>query len=207
MRIITEHLSEHVARRKFFQRVEWYYTRRSLEYQLVEKAYAHVEGLFRGVYRDDGSPYMSHLRAVPLALMRNTQKRDVDHHDIIAAIHHDSMEDAELSEEGLRAEYGFIVARLVKGVSKPTLDGFISKKARNEAYHDSFAKKPFRIVRLKLCDRDHNLSSLAYCSREKQERIMSDSWKYYLGYARQHDFLYHEILTRLEYHATMHAVY
>jgi len=184
-------------RDSFFRRIARFFPPLDHRYKLIERAYNDAKDAFREIYREDGTRYFEHLRAVALILIEYLRVKD--YRLIVAALLHDIVEDSSYwTIDRVRAEYGDEVALLVAWLTKPSKEEFESKEARDEMYHGRFRFAPRDFFLIKLADRLHNIISLWACNAEKRARKIAETSAYYLPYAEEHLILYHELLEALE---------
>jgi len=133
----------------------------------VQRAYETAEHFHRGQLRKSGDPYITH----PLAVATILAELGMDTTTIVAALLHDTVEDTGYTIEQLEADFSAEVARLVDGVTK--LDkvkfGAAAEAETIRKMVVAMARDP-RVLVIKLCDRLHNMRTLRFLPREKQER-------------------------------------
>lgn len=181
-------------RASFFQVVDQFFPRGSVEYQLIERAYSTAKDAFRPMQREgSGERYFEHLRAVALILMVHMRVRDAN--IIAAALLHDVIEDIDgWNQDRVAVEFNRSVAQLVWWVTKPGLELFLGdKEARNRAYHQNLNRAPRPALTIKLADRLHNLITLWGVDAEKQRRKVRETQDFYLSLAEKEVILIHEI--------------
>ena len=150
--------------------------------EIVKKAYRIGAEAHDGQRRKSGENYINH----PLAVACILADLHLDCSTIVAAILHDTLEDTELTESRLTAEFGTEVAALVNGVSKVSKTEFNSEKdyeVENIRRLFSAMSKDIRVVLIKLADRIHNLSSLNVHKLEKRKRIVRETQDIYIPIA------------------------
>jgi len=191
-------LKEAENREKFFRRIAALFPTLDQRYVAIEKAYNYAKDAFREDLREEGVRYFEHLRAV--ALICIDYLRIKDHEIIIAALLHDIVEDKEeWTVERVMAEFGYNVAYYVECMTKPDLKSCGgSKEVQSAIYHGKFAILPREFFLIKMADRLHNLTTLHFCSREKQIRKIEETRRYYLPYAAKHLILLHEMEYEIE---------
>jgi len=120
-----------------------------------------------GQYRKSGDPYITH----PLAVATILASLGMDTTTLVAALLHDTIEDTDYSLEAMRTDFGGEVALLVDGVTK--LDrvklGDAAKAETIRKMVVAMAKDP-RVLVIKLADRLHNMRTLTFLPRAKQEQ-------------------------------------
>jgi guanosine-3',5'-bis(diphosphate) 3'-pyrophosphohydrolase len=133
----------------------------------VERAYDVAAYWHRDQKRKSGDPYITHPLAVATILAELGMNTDT----ICAALLHDTVEDTPYTLAELRGEFGEDVAALVDGVTK------LDKVKYGESAEAETVRKmvvamsrDIRVLVIKLSDRLHNMRTLRYLSREKQER-------------------------------------
>jgi GTP diphosphokinase / guanosine-3',5'-bis(diphosphate) 3'-diphosphatase len=133
----------------------------------IERAYDLAARLHAGQSRRSGDPYITH----PLAVATILAELGMPHDTICAALLHDTVEDTQYTVDALRAEFGEDIATLVDGVTK------LDKVKYGEAAQAETVRKmvvamsrDIRVLVIKLADRLHNMRTLRYIPREKQEQ-------------------------------------
>jgi GTP pyrophosphokinase len=144
------------------------------DFKLIVRAYDFAKTAHDGQLRANGKPYFEE-HCVKVA--NHILDLGLDGPLICAALLHDTIEDTSVTVEELQKEFGKEIAFLVEGVSKL---GNI-KYHGNERHVESlrkffvFVAQDVRIVILKLADRWHNLETLEFLPKEKQNRIAVES--------------------------------
>ncbi len=135
---------------------------------MLLRAYEVAELLHRGQQRRSGEPFITH----PLAVAGILADLGVDTTTLVAALLHDTVEDTVYTLERAREEFGEEVAHLVDGVTK------LDKMRLGEAAEAETIRKlilamarDLRVLVIKLADRVHNMRTLGFQPRHKQERI------------------------------------
>lgn len=101
-------------------------------------------------------PYINHLLEVAHLVAEATGGTDPAL--VIAALLHDAIEDCDIAEEVIAAQFGADVAALVVAV---TDDKSLKKEVRKQLQVDRAAGKPARVKLLKLADKTSNLRAMA----------------------------------------------
>jgi GTP pyrophosphokinase len=137
------------------------------EIRRVERAYDVAAYWHREQKRKSGDPYITH----PLAVATILAELGMNTETICAALLHDTVEDTPYTLAELRGEFGDDVAALVDGVTK--LDKVrYGQSAEAETVRKMVVAmaRDIRVLVIKLADRLHNMRTLRYLPREKQER-------------------------------------
>jgi GTP diphosphokinase / guanosine-3',5'-bis(diphosphate) 3'-diphosphatase len=135
---------------------------------MLRRAYEVAELLHREQRRRSGEPFITH----PLAVATILADLGVDTTTLVAALLHDTVEDTAYTLDRAREEFGEEVAHLVDGVTK------LDKLRLGEAAEAETIRKmilamarDLRVLVIKLADRVHNMRTLGFQPRHKQERI------------------------------------
>jgi guanosine-3',5'-bis(diphosphate) 3'-pyrophosphohydrolase len=135
--------------------------------KMVDRAYEVAAHWHAGQMRKSGDPYITHPLAVTTILAELGMNTDT----LCAALLHDTVEDTAYTLAELRKEFGEEVATLVDGVTK------LDRVKYGEAAEAETVRKmvvamsrDIRVLLIKLADRLHNMRTLRYLPREKQER-------------------------------------
>ncbi|GAB3857398.1 RelA/SpoT family protein [Dactylosporangium cerinum] len=135
--------------------------------RLLQRAYDMAEHFHKGQYRKSGDPYITH----PLAVATILADLGMDTTTLVAALLHDTIEDTEYTIERIQVDFGGEVTLLVDGVTK--LDkvklGDAAKAETIRKMVVAMAKDP-RVLVIKLADRLHNMRTLTFLPRPKQEQ-------------------------------------
>ncbi|MFI5362240.1 MAG: RelA/SpoT family protein [Elusimicrobiota bacterium] len=148
-----------------------------LAWDFAEKAHANQS-------RASGDHYITHCVEVADSLI----EWRMDLPTVCAGLLHDTIEDTSTTEAQLRAEFGEEIAMLVLGVTK--LDA-LKFESRDEAQAENWRKmllataQDIRVIIVKLADRLHNMKTLNYLKREKQERIAAETMALYAPLAHR----------------------
>jgi GTP pyrophosphokinase len=135
--------------------------------RLLQRAYDAAARWHEGQYRKSGDPYITH----PLAVANLLAELGMDTTTLVAALLHDTIEDTDYTLDQMRLDFGGEVALLVDGVTK--LDkvklGDAAKAETIRKMVVAMAKDP-RVLVIKLADRLHNMRTLTFLPRPKQEQ-------------------------------------
>ncbi|HEV2375561.1 MAG TPA: bifunctional (p)ppGpp synthetase/guanosine-3',5'-bis(diphosphate) 3'-pyrophosphohydrolase [Streptosporangiaceae bacterium] len=135
--------------------------------RLIERAFEVAAHWHRDQTRRSGDPFITH----PLAVATILAELGMNAESICAALLHDTVEDTAYTLDALRRDFGQDVAALVDGVTK------LDKVKYGDAAEAETVRKmvvamshDIRVLVIKLADRLHNMRTLRFLAREKQER-------------------------------------
>jgi GTP diphosphokinase / guanosine-3',5'-bis(diphosphate) 3'-diphosphatase len=135
--------------------------------RLIERAYEVAAQQHAGQVRKSGDPFITH----PLAVTTILAELGMNSETLCAALLHDTVEDTDYTLTELRKEFGDDVTTLVDGVTK------LDKVKYGDAAQAETVRKmvvamsrDIRVLVIKLADRLHNMRTLRYLPREKQEQ-------------------------------------
>jgi GTP pyrophosphokinase len=151
---------------------------------LIARAYLASSDAHRGQHRRSGEPYIQH----PLAVARIVADLGLDDVTVAAALLHDAVEDTGVSLEDLEADFGPDVAAIVDGVTKLDRIKFDTKEAQQAASMRKMLvamAKDLRVLIIKLCDRLHNMRTIAAMPEWKQERSARETLDIYAPLAHR----------------------
>ena len=137
-------------------------TGKKYDIEKITRAAEYAAMLHEGQFRVSGEPYISH----PIAVAEIVAGLELDTNSICAALLHDTVEDCSDKTNLAEVEklFGAEVAMLVDGLTK-LIDLNIEDK--EEAHIENIRKmllamsKDVRVIFIKLCDRLHNMRTLA----------------------------------------------
>jgi guanosine-3',5'-bis(diphosphate) 3'-pyrophosphohydrolase len=135
--------------------------------RLIERSYDVAAQMHSGQVRKSGDPYITH----PLAVATILAELGMNHETLCAALLHDTIEDTAYTLSELRRDFGEDIAALVDGVTK------LDKVKYGDAAQAETVRKmvvamsrDIRVLVIKLADRLHNMRTLRYLPRAKQEQ-------------------------------------
>ncbi len=152
--------------------------------EIVTRAYQMAARAHASQRRKSGEPYIVH----PLAVARIVADLGLDEVAIAAALLHDAVEDTRIELDDIRRAFGSEVAAIVDGVTKLDRIRFDTKEAQQSA---TFRKmlismsKDLRVLIIKLCDRLHNLRTIAALPDWKRERSALETLHIYAPLAHR----------------------
>ena len=148
------------------------------DFQCVEYALDFAVKAHEGQLRMSGEPYINHPIQTAIILLN----LGMDTATVISAILHDVLEDTKVSEGEVKQKFGEQILSLVIGVTKISKIRYTSEK---EAQAENIRKLFFamaediRVLIIKLADRLHNMRTLDYIGKEKQQRIALETLEIY----------------------------
>ncbi|MBW3611011.1 MAG: bifunctional (p)ppGpp synthetase/guanosine-3',5'-bis(diphosphate) 3'-pyrophosphohydrolase [Actinobacteria bacterium] len=151
---------------------------------MISRAYAVAANAHQGQVRNSGDAYIQH----PLAVAMIVAELGLDEVTVAAALLHDAVEDTAVDLGEVSSTFGPEVATIVDGVTKLDRVRFDSKAAQQAA---SIRKmlvamaKDLRVLIIKLCDRLHNMRTIAALPEAKQERIARETIDIYAPLAHR----------------------
>jgi len=152
--------------------------------ELVRRAYVYAEDAHGQQKRVSGEPYFTH----PVAVAMLIAELGMDPATIAATLLHDVPEDTEKTTDDISQQFGDEIGRLVEGVTKL---GRLQGQSRDMHQAENIRKMfmamadDLRVVVIKLCDRLHNMRTLAPLPPEKQQRIALQTMEIYAPLAHR----------------------
>ena len=137
-------------------------TEKKYDTEKIEQAFEYANELHQGQFRASGEPYISH----PIAVAEIVAGLELDTDSICAALLHDAVEDCseKTSLKEIEKKFGPAVAMLVDGLTKIVT---LQVEDKEEAHIETLRKmllamsRDIRVIFIKLCDRLHNMRTLA----------------------------------------------
>ena len=159
---------------------------RNYNREKIEAAYEYANELHKGQKRQSGEPYISH----PVAVAEIVAGLGLDTDSICAALLHDTVEDCadKTSLAVITEKFGQSVAMLVDGLTKIKL---INVEDKEEANIENIRKmllamsKDIRVIFVKLCDRLHNMRTLAAKKEDRRRAIALETMYIYAPLAHR----------------------
>jgi hypothetical protein len=137
--------------------------------ELIERAYAVAAYWHRDQRRYSGVPYIQH----PAAVATITARMGMGVPGVCAALLHDVIEDTDCPPAELRREFGKQIADLVEGVTRwKASDSYTTVDAVDEP-----------VLKLRLADRLHNMQTLHWVPRARQERVCRQTLDFFVPLA------------------------
>ena len=137
-------------------------TEKKYDIEKITLAFEYANELHQGQFRASGEPYISH----PIAVAEIVAGLELDTDSICAALLHDAVEDCseKTSLKEIEKQFGAPVAMLVDGLTKIIT---LQVEDKEEAHIETLRKmllamsRDIRVIFIKLCDRLHNMRTLA----------------------------------------------
>lgn len=152
---------------------------------IITKAFNFARQAHKGVRRLSGEPYIMH----PIAVAQIAcEEMGLGSTSICAALLHDVVEDTDYSVEDLENIFGSKIAMIVDGLTKIS-GGIFGDKASAQA--ENFKKllltmsDDIRVILIKICDRLHNMRTLASQAPNKQYKIAGETMYIYAPLANR----------------------
>jgi GTP pyrophosphokinase len=151
---------------------------------LIRRAFAFAAAAHDGQLRLSGEPFIEH----PLAVATILAGLGLDTTTLVAALLHDTVEDTPVTLEGLQAEFGPDVVRIVDGLTKIETIGF---KTREHEQAENVRKMivamagDIRVLLIKLADRLHNMRTLSALAANKQRANATETLEIYAPLAHR----------------------
>ena len=152
---------------------------------IVTKAFNFARQAHKGVRRLSGGPYIMH----PIAVAQiASEEMGLGSTSICAALLHDVVEDTDYTVEDISNIFGEKVAQIVDGLTKIS-GGIFGDKASGQA--ENFKKllltmsDDIRVILIKICDRLHNMRTLASQPANKQYKIAGETLYIYAPLANR----------------------
>ncbi len=159
-----------------YEHLETVYSGKELE--LVHKAFDFAKDAHKNQKRASGEEYFIH----PCFVARILVDLGLDAQTVAAAFLHDVIEDTPISEGDIKNVFGEEVLELVQGVTKLEKIEFTSlEEEQAENFRKLFVAmaKDIRVIIIKLADRLHNMRSLNFLSKERQQKIARETIEIY----------------------------
>ena len=152
---------------------------------IITKAFNFARQAHKGVRRLSGEPYIMHPIAVaPIAC----EEMGLGATSICAALLHDVVEDTDYTVEDIENIFGPKIAQIVDGLTKIS-GGIFGEQASAQA--ENFKKllltmsDDIRVILIKICDRLHNMRTLASQPASKQYKIAGETLYIYAPLANR----------------------
>ena len=181
-----EMLDEEMVTQAFQHLLDTYLaSRHRKKVEIITKAFNFAKQAHRGVKRLSGEPYIMH----PIAVAQIAcEEMGLGSTSICAALLHDVVEDTDYTIEDIENIFGPKIAQIVDGLTKIS-GGIFGDKASAQA--ENFKKllltmsDDIRVILIKICDRLHNMRTLASQPANKQYKIAGETLYIYAPLANR----------------------
>ncbi len=152
---------------------------------IITKAFNFARQAHKGVRRLSGEPYIMHPIAVAQIACEEVGLGSIS---ISAALLHDVVEDTDYTTEDIQNIFGPKIAQIVDGLTKIS-GGIFGDHASAQA--ENFKKllltmsDDIRVILIKICDRLHNMRTLASQPANKQYKIAGETLYIYAPLAHR----------------------
>ena len=149
--------------------------------ELITKAYDFAEKAHEGHLRHSGDPHFVHVFETAKTLAEFGMGATT----ISAGFLHDTIEDTDSTEEEIKKEFGPEILFLVQGVTKLKQLKYRGAERHTESLRKLFVatSQDIRVLIIKLADRLHNMRTLQYLPKAKQQRIALETLEIYVPLA------------------------
>ncbi len=159
---------------------------KNYDLQKIENAFLYAAKMHEGQFRQSGEPYVSH----PVAVATIVAELGLDTDSICAALLHDTVEDCADKTDlaTISSMFGKEVAMIVDGLTKIMQ---VQVADKEEAHIENIRKmllamnRDIRVIFIKLCDRLHNMRTLAAKKEERQRAIALETMYIYAPLAHR----------------------
>src|SRR5574344_1824428 len=152
---------------------------------IITKAFNFARQAHKGVRRLSGEPYIMH----PISVAQIAcEEVGLGSTSICAALLHDVVEDTDYTTEDIENIFGSKIAMIVDGLTKIS-GGIFGEQASAQA--ENFKKllltmsDDIRVILIKICDRLHNMRTLASQPANKQYKIAGETLYIYAPLANR----------------------
>lgn len=152
---------------------------------IINKAFNFARHAHQGVRRLSGEPYIMH----PIAVAQIAcEEMGLGSTSICSALLHDIVEDTDYTIEDIQNIFGPKIAQIVDGLTKIS-GGIFGEQASAQA--ENFKKllltmsDDIRVILIKICDRLHNMRTLASQPANKQYKIAGETLYIYAPLANR----------------------
>ena len=181
-----EMLDEEMVTQAFQHLLDTYLaSRHRKKVEIITKAFNFAKQAHKGVKRLSGEPYIMH----PIAVAQIAcEEMGLGSTSICAALLHDVVEDTDYTIEDIENIFGPKIAQIVDGLTKIS-GGIFGDKASAQA--ENFKKllltmsDDIRVILIKICDRLHNMRTLASQPANKQYKIAGETLYIYAPLANR----------------------
>jgi len=156
----------------------------SMDEDLVRHAFEFSLKAHKNDMRASGEPFFNHPYEVAMIVAQEIPLDDIS---VASALLHDVAEDTEYEIKDIRAEFGGTVADIVDGATKISdiFKGHEVTQAENYRKMLLSMVNDIRVMLIKFADRLHNMRTLEYLPKEKQDRLAKETLGIYAPFANR----------------------
>jgi (p)ppGpp synthase/HD superfamily hydrolase len=151
-------------------------TENILDFKLIDKAIYWAKKYHDGQFRKSGEPYYTH----PLEVAYLVSEYKLTTNVIVTAILHDVVEDSEATVGMIVDAFSWRIAEMVDRLTRDRPDG--SKLSVEEIIYNSNKNEDDEVILIKVVDRLHNMQTIQYQDRSKQQQNAVETIKNIIGY-------------------------
>lgn len=169
--------------------------------ELITKAYKFSEKAHEKDVRYSGEPHFIHV----FETAKTIAEFGMGAKTISAGLLHDVIEDTDTKDEEIEKEFGKEILFLIQGVTKLSQLKYHGAKRHTESLRKLFVatSQDIRVLIIKLSDRLHNIKTLEFVPKNKQQRIALETLEIYVPLAYRLGV--RKLHRELEDHAFKHA--
>ena len=157
---------------------------RTVNEDLIRRAFEFSFEAHKNDIRASGEPFFNHPYEVAMVVAKEIPLDDIS---VASALMHDVAEDTTYGIKDIRAEFGDTIANIVDGATKIS-DIFRSHEVTQaESYRKMLLSMvgDIRVMLLKFADRLHNMRTLEFLPKEKQQRLAKETIDIYAPFAHR----------------------
>lgn len=152
--------------------------------KVIRKAFDTALEAHKTMRRKSGEPYIFHpIEVAQIAV----EEIGLGTTSIVAALLHDVVEDTDTTLADIEKAFGRKVARIIDGLTKISSGFEVGSSPQAENFRKMLLtlSDDVRVILVKLCDRLHNMRTLASMERHKQLKIASETLYIYAPLAHR----------------------
>ena len=150
---------------------------------LIKKGLSFAKYYHSSQMRKSGEPYYSH----PIIVAEMVADHIFRENAIIAALLHDTLEDTTLTLDEIEQEFNPRIAEMVDRLTRKIDSATGKKMSAGECLLKAHELGDVEVMIIKGFDRLHNMETIDYMSKEKQEKIAIETLKFILPFIQEID--------------------